>query len=109
MDNLIVLNNEKISEKNGNFYCRNFNFKILPEGLNKFFNVKYIARKSKTDEHHKLDLPDVKIASNIFQFIYFVISTFKKKKYKILYNYNTIYILGSFIFISLKRKYLYIL
>ena len=44
MDNLVVLNNEKISEKNNKFYCRNFNFKILPEGLNKFFNVQPIKR-----------------------------------------------------------------
>ena len=82
MDNLIVLNNEKISEKNGKFYCRNFNFKILPEGLNKFFNVQYIARKSKTNEHHELNLKDVKIASNIIQFLYYVISTFKNKNTK---------------------------
>ena len=87
MENLVVLNNEKISKKNNEFYCRNFNFKILPEGLNKFFNVQYIARRSNTEEHHKLNLQSVKAASNIIQFIYYVISTFKNK-YKILYNYH---------------------
>ena len=69
MSNLVVLNNEKISKKNNKFYSRNFNFKILPEGLNKFFNVQYIARKSNTDEHHELNLQSVKIASNIIQFV----------------------------------------
>ena len=81
MGNLVVLNNEKISEKNNKFYCRNFNFKILPEGLNKFFNVQYIARKSKTDEHHELNLQNIRIASNIIQFIYYVLSTFKNKDF----------------------------
>ena len=42
---LIVLNNEKVGKINNQFYSRNYNFKILPEGLNKFFKVKYIVRK----------------------------------------------------------------
>ena len=33
MENLIVLNNEKVSKHNGKFFSRNYNFKILPEGL----------------------------------------------------------------------------
>ena len=82
MDNLVVLNNEKVSKENNEFYSRNYNFKILPEGLNKYFKVEYIVRKSNTKEHHKLNLQNVKIASNIIQFIYFVISTFKNKNTK---------------------------
>ena len=39
MDNLVVLNNEKVSKENNEFYSRNYNFKILPEGLNKYFKV----------------------------------------------------------------------
>ena len=102
MDNLVVLNNEKISKKNNRFYCRNFNFKILPEGLNKFFNVYYIARKSKTDEHHELNLQNVKVASNIIQFIYYIVSTFKKREYKVLYhNYYSIHFFRFLIFASI--------
>ena len=71
MVNMIVLNNEKVSKHNGKFFSRNYNFKILPEGLNRYFNVQYIARKSKTDEPHELNLPNVRIASNIFLFIYY--------------------------------------
>ena len=59
MDNLVVLNNEKVSRENNEFYSRNYNFKILPEGLNKYFKVEYIVRKSKTKEHHKLNLKNV--------------------------------------------------
>ena len=56
MDNLVVLNNEKVSKENDEFFSRNYNFKILPEGLKRYFNVEYIVRKSNTREHHKLNL-----------------------------------------------------
>ena len=108
MDNLVVLNNEKISKDDNKFYCRNFNFKILPEGLNKFFNVQYIARKSKMNEHHELTLSDVKIASNIFQFIYYVVSTFKYKNTKYYIITITPYTFLAFIFLALFRKKVFV-
>ena len=82
MENLVVLNNEKVSKQNGKYFSRNYNFKILPEGLNRYFNVEYIVRKSNISESHKLNLDKVRIASNIIQFVYFVISTFKKNNTK---------------------------
>ena len=108
MNNLVVLNNEKISEKNNKFYCRNFNFKILPEGLNKFFNVQYIARKSKTDEHHELNLENIKTASNIIQFIYYVLSTFKNKNTKYYIITITPYTFLAFLFLALFRKKVFV-
>ena len=108
MDNLVVLNNEKISKDNNKFYCRNFNFKILPEGLNKFFNVRYIARKSKINEHHELALSDIKIASNIFQFIYYVVSTFKNKNTKYYIITITPYTFLAFLFLALFRKKVFV-
>ena len=108
MNNLVVLNNEKISKKDNKFYCRNFNFKILPEGLNKFFNVEYIARKSKTNEHHELSLNNVKTASNIIQFIYYVISTFKNKDTKYYIITITPYTFLAFLFLALFRKKVFV-
>ena len=108
MDNLVVLNNEKISKDNNKFYCRNFNFKILPEGLNKFFNVQYIARKSKINEHHELNLSDVKTASNIFQFIYYVVSTFKNKNTKYYMITISPYTFLAFLFLALFRKKVFV-
>ena len=108
MDNLVVLNNEKISEKNKKFFCRNFNFKILPEGLNKFLNVQYIARKSKIDEHHEINLQNVTIASNIFEFIYHVISTFKNKNTKYYIITITPYTFLAFLFLFLFRKKVFV-
>ncbi len=108
MDNLVVLNNEKISKDGNGFYCRNFNFKILPEGLNKFFNVQYIARKSKTNEHHELNLQNVKIASNIIQFIYYVFSTFKDKNTKYYIITINPYTFLAFLFLALFRKKIFV-
>ena len=108
MDNLVVLNNEKVSKENNEFYSRNYNFKILPEGLNKYFKVEYIVRKSKTKEPHKLNLQNVKIASNIIQFIYFVISTFKNKNTKYYIITISPYTFISFLFLFLFRKKVFV-
>ena len=108
MDNLVVLNNEKVSKENNEFYSRNYNFKILPEGLNKYFKVEYIVRKSNTKEHHKLNLQNVKIASNIIQFIYFVISTFKNKNTKYYIITISPYTFVAFLFLFLFRKKVFV-
>lgn len=108
MNNLVVLNNEKISEKNKKFFCRNFNSMALPEGLNNFFNVQYIARKSQTEENHLLHLQSVKIASNIIQYIYYVISTFKNKNTKYYIISITPYTFLAFLFLAFFRKKIFL-
>jgi len=111
MENLVVLNNEKVSKRDGKFFSRNYNFKILPEGLNRYFNVEYIVRKSKISESHELKLNKVKIASNIIQFIFFVISTFKKKntKYYIICITPYTFIASLFLFIFKKKVFVYLI
>ena len=108
MDNLIVLNNEKVSSENGKFFSRNYNFKILPEGLNKYFDVEYIVRRSNVKEEHELKLDKVKCASNIIQFIYFLISTFKKKNTKYYIITITPYTFLAFLFLFLFRKKIFV-
>lgn len=105
---LIVLNNEKVSKENDVFYSRNYNFKILPEGLGKFFSIKYIVRKSKIKENHQLNLQNVKIASNILQYVYFVISTFKKKDTKYFLICISPYTFIAFLFLLLFRKKVFV-
>lgn len=108
MDNLVVLNNEKVSKENDEFFSRNYNFKILPEGLNRYFNVEYIVRKSNTREHHKLNLNKIKVASNIIQFIYFVLSTFKQKNTKYYIITISPYTFISFLFLFVFRKKVFV-
>ncbi len=107
-DELIVLNNEKVSLENNEFYSRNYNFKILPEGLARYFNVKYIVRKSKVKENHKLNLRNVKIASNIFQYIYFVITSLKNKNSKYFLICISPYTFVAFLFLFLFRRKVYV-
>ena len=108
MDNLVVLNNEKVSKENDEFFSRNYNFKILPEGLNRYFNVEYIVRKSNTREHHKLNLNKIKVASNIIQFVYFVLSTFKQKNTKYYIITISPYTFISFLFLFVFRKKVFV-
>jgi glycosyltransferase involved in cell wall biosynthesis len=105
---LVVINNEKVSEDNNEFYSRNYNFKILPEGLNNYHKVKYIVRKSTKKENHKMNLQNVKIASNIIQFIYFVIATFKNKNSKYFIITISPYTFISFLFLFLFRKKVFV-
>ena len=108
MENLVVLNNEKVSSENGKFFSRNYNFKILPEGLNKYFDVEYIVRRSNVKEEHELKLEKVKCASNIIQFIYFLISTFKKKNTKYYIITITPYTFLAFLFLFLFKKKIFV-
>ena len=69
-DHLVIISNEKIFKENGNFYCDNLDLKILPEGLNNHHQVQYIVRTSNKKGKQKVNLKNIKVASNIFQFIY---------------------------------------
>ena len=105
---LVVLNNEKVSKNNKSFYSRNYNFKILPEGLKKYFKIEYVVRKSNIKESHKLNLDKVSVASNIVQFIYYVISTFKKKNTKYYIITISPYTFVAFLFLLLFRKKVFV-
>ena len=108
MDNLVVLNNEKVSKENNKFYCRNYNFKILPEGFNKYFKVEYIVRKSNTKESHELFLNKICVASNIIQFIYYLLSTFKNKNTKYYIITISPYTFIAFLFLLLFKKKVFV-
>ena len=87
MNNLCIIGNEKIFSKNNDFYSANIDFKTISEGLNFFFNIKLIARKSYQNENFKLNLKSVSLSSNIiefFAFIFFEIIKFKTRKFLII-------------------------
>ena len=77
---LIIINNEKVSNQSNNFYCDNIDMKSIPEGLNKNIEVSIIVRKSDIKRSHQINLNKVKIASNIFNFLFNIFKTFKHKK-----------------------------
>ena len=107
--NLVILNNEKVFKENSGFYCDNLDLKVVPEGLNNFFNVRYIVRKSKIKGGQKIDLKNIDIASNIFSFIFFIFKTFSSDtKYLIISITPYTFISYIFLLIFNKKVYLYL-
>ena len=102
--NLIIINNEKIFKENSNFYCDNLDLKILPEGLNKYHDVQYIVRSSNKKGKQNIKLSNIKVASNIFKFIYLVFKTFKIPNTSYLLVCITPYTFLSFLILFLFRK-----
>jgi len=102
--NLVIINNEKIFKEDNNFYCDNLDLKILPEGLNEYHEVQYIARNSNKKGYQKVNLPNIKAASNIIKFIYFILKTFKIPNVSYLLVSITPYTFLSFLLLFLFRK-----
>ena len=64
---LYLISNEKITQNNETFFCDNLDMKSTPEGLNKYFEVNIIARKSKADRSQKINLQNIK---NLFKHLF---------------------------------------
>ena len=105
---LVIVNNEKIYKEENNFYCDNLDLKVLPEGLNDFFKVHYIVRRSLKKGRQKVNLESIKVAENIFKFIYFIFKTFKDKNTNYLLISITPYTFFSFLFLFLFRKKIFV-
>jgi len=105
---LVIINNEKISEKEKVFFCDNVDIKSIPENLTKNFNVSVIARNSKAKRKHKIKLENIKNVSNIFSFLYSIFKTFKKKDVIYLIISITPYTFFSYIFLFIFRKKIFV-
>ena len=105
---LVIINNEKVFKQGSEYYCDNLDMKVLPEGLGAQHDVEFIVRSSKIKGSQQLNLENIKVASNIFKFIYFIINTFKKKRASYLLITITPYTFVSFLILFLFRKKTYI-
>ena len=104
---LIIINNEKISKED--FYCcDNVDMQSIPEDLNNYFDVTVIARNSKIKRKRKINLQNIKIAKNIFSFLYFILKTFKKDNAIYLLISITPYTFLSYILLFILRKNVFI-
>ena len=79
---LFIISNESIFYKNNEFYCDNLDMKSIPEGLSQNFQINLLARKSKKDRTHKINLRDIKLFSNLFAFLLGIFKTFKNQNTK---------------------------
>mgnify|MGYP001208307927 CR=1 FL=1 len=108
-ENLVILNNEKIFKDEKNFYCDNLDLKVVPEGLNNYFNVKFIVRKSAKKGGQKVKLQNIETASNIFLFIFYILRSFKNNsKFLIISITPYTFLAYIFLFIFRKKVYLYL-
>ena len=105
---IVIINKEKIFSKNNNFYCDNVDLKSIPEGLAEDFDVSIIAVKSKLQRAHSINLKNVKIASNLLQFLFNIFKTFKHKDTNYLIISVTPYSFFAYLLLFFFRKNIYI-
>ena len=101
---LVIINNEKISIEENSFYCDNIDMKSIPEGLSNNLEVLFIARKSVIKRSYKINIEKIKIASNIFTFLYNIFKTFKHAKTNYLLVSITPYTFFAYLFLFIFRK-----
>jgi glycosyltransferase involved in cell wall biosynthesis len=109
MKNLIIIGNEKISEKNENFFSANIDFKTIIEGLASSYNLTVLARKSKKQENFFVNYKNILVSKNVFIYLLNTIFTLKKKKDNIYFIISiTPYTFLSFLFLFLFTKNIFI-
>ena len=81
---LFVFTNEKISFKEGYFYCDNIDIKNTPEGLNKKFEIILFGRESKIKRSHEIKLKRIILFSNILSYIFYIFKFINEKNSKFL-------------------------
>ena len=107
---LYLISNEKISQNDEMLFCDNLDMKSTPEGLNKYFDVKIFARKSKVNRSLRLNLKSVKIFSNIFSYVFEVIKSSKHNNSKFLIISLTpfTFLAGISLILFGRKPYLYL-
>ena len=105
---LVIINKEKIFEKNKSFYCDNVDLKSIPEGLNKNFKISVIARKSNIKRFHKINLANIETASNIFTFLFSIFKTFKDKEINYLLISITPHTFLAYLLLFIFRKKIFV-
>ncbi len=105
INNLAIVENEKIFQEKNKYYCDNIDAKSIPEGINNFRKIYLIARKSKVKRVQQINLSQVKIGSNIFLFLNLILKTFSEKNINyLLISINPYTFLSALILLLFKKK-----
>ena len=108
LKDLVIINNEKISKNDKSFFCDNIDIKSIPEDLNKNFNTTIVARNSKIERKHKINLEKINNLSNMFSFLFSIFKTFKKRHSTYLIISITPYTFIAYVFLFLFRKKIFV-
>ncbi|MFL2890163.1 MAG: glycosyltransferase [Pelagibacteraceae bacterium] len=84
MNKLFIISNESVFNYEDKFFCDNIDMKSLPEGLSKEFEINILARKSKKNRSHQINIKNIKIFRNIFSFLAGVLKNIYEKNSKYL-------------------------
>ena len=105
---LVIINKEKIFERDNSFYCDNVDMKSIAEGFSKNFNTLLIAKKTNIKRFHKINLENIEIASNIFTFLFSIFKTFKDKKINYLLISITPHTFFAYLLLFIFRKKIFV-
>ena len=101
---LFIISNESIFNSKKSFFCDNLDMKSTPEGLNQKFDIRVIARKSKKERSHKINLENITLCKNIFSFLFSIFKTFKQSNAQYLIVSISPFTFFSCIMLVLLRK-----
>jgi len=105
---LIIISNEKVSTSKEKIYCDNIDMKSIPEGLSKNYEVLMISRKSNIKRFHQINIEKIKLASNIFTFLFSILKTLKYKEASYLIISITPYTFFSYLLLFIFRKKIFV-
>ncbi len=104
MKKLFIISNESIFKKENSYFCDNIDLKSTPEGLSEKFEVNLIARNSKKERVHKIEIENIKIFGSIFSYILGAMDSLKHKDTKYLIISISPYTFLACVFLKLFRK-----
>ena len=101
---LFIISNESIFYSKNSFFCDNLDMKSTPEGLEKSFDINIIARRSKKERAHKINIKNINIYNNIFSFLFSIFRSLKVNNCKYLLISITPFTFFACIMLALFRK-----
>ena len=106
--NLVIINNEKCSIKNGEIFCENIEIKSLNQNLKSKYDVKFLLREGNTAPVYKIEKSNTKISANIFSFTKNLFTSAIKDRSEYLIISVTPYTFYSFLILLLFRKKIFL-
>ena len=106
--NLVIINNEKCSIKNGEIFCENIEIQSLNQNLKDKYNIKFLLREGNIVPVYKIEKSNTKISSNIFSFAKNLFASVIKDRSKYLIISVTPYTFFSFLLLIVFRKKIFL-
>ncbi len=103
MKKLFIITNEKIFENEGKYYCDNIDSKSTPEGLNNYFDVNLIGRRSIKKRSHEIKISNIKTFKSFFLYLNSIATLPKFSNSKFLIISITPYTLFAYLILKIFR------